>query len=475
VEITGADMGHVQTVDRLNNALELVAHRGFAGGDLERLRDIHSQSETPWGRELASRRRVIVPDIAADPTYRPGNEAAGSTGYRAVQSTPLLSRDGRVLGVLSTFYAEPRTPSDRDLRLLDLYTQQAADYIDRRRAEEEISTSVSQRQASEEKYRQLFESIDEGFCFIQLLSDGKETAHDYRFLDTNPAFEKNTGLSAVADKTMRELAPKHEPMWVETFARIARTGTPERFEGFAEPLGRYFDVYAFRTGDPSHQRLAVLLRDVSERTAAQERQRLLLAELNHRVKNTLATVQSIANHTMVTAPDPADFVERFRGRLAALAEAHDLLTQSNWQGAELNSMLRKLLVADGDGDKITLAGPVVQLRPQAALSLSLLLYELGTNARKYGALSGPEGQVRISWSVVGRDGERHLDLDWIERDGPSVTKPDRSGFGKALIEQGLKGVGGRSELRFEPGGVSCRVLLPLTTPESERNERNKKQ
>jgi two-component sensor histidine kinase len=111
----------------------------------------------------------------------------------------------------------------------------------------------------------------------------------------------------------------------------------------------------------------------------------------------------------------------------------------------------------------------VILRPQTALSLSLVVYELGTNAHKYGALSRPEGRVRVTWSVGGRDGDRHLDLDWIERDGPSVRAPAKSGFGRALIEQSLKGVGGQTALQFEPGGVSCRILLPLPPVELTGN------
>jgi two-component sensor histidine kinase len=95
------------------------------------------------------------------------------------------------------------------------------------------------------------------------------------------------------------------------------------------------------------------------------------------------------------------------------------------------------------------------------LNLSLIIYELGTNARKYGALSRPEGRLRVTWSVAHRDGQQHLDLDWIERDGPSVKPPGKSGFGKVLIEEALKGVGGQSTLEFLPGGVSCRILLPL--------------
>lgn len=125
-------------------------------------------------------------------------------------------------------------------------------------------------------------------------------------------------------------------------------------------------------------------------------------------------------------------------------------------------MLRKLLGVERDGNRIALSGPVVLLRPQTALSLALVVHELTTNARKYGALSKLEGRLRIGWSIATRDQEHYLDLDWLERDGPAVTAPVRSGFGTTLIAQGLKGVGGRSVLHFDPSGISCRILLPLS-------------
>ena len=307
----------------------------------------------------------------------------------------------------------------------------------------------------------MFDSIDDGFSIVEVLFDEKGKAHDYCFLDSNPALEKNTGLANTVGKTMRALMPNREPLWLEYFDRIARTGAPERLEGRVEELGRHFELYAFRSGEPSERRVAILVRNVSERKAAEERQRLLLSELNHRVKNTLTTVQSIANQTMLSTASPADFTEKFRGRLATLAEAHDMLSQSNWKGAELTGILRKLLAIDGDNGNVALSGPVVLLRPQPALSLSLILHELSTNARKYGALSAPEGRLAIRWSVSGDDGNRRLELNWTERDGPSVVAPREAGFGRALIEQGLKGVGGQSVLDFDASGVSCRILLPL--------------
>lgn len=460
VVITDADRGSIYLNNQAGNTLEMVAQHGFEQDFVDRFRTVDAGANPMTDRALASRKRNVVRDVAVGSSGEAQQEAAAGN-YRAAQATPMVSRDGGVVGVLSTYYAQPYTPSERDIRLLDLYTQQATDYIDRRRAEEQISLSLTARQASERKYQQLFDSMDEGVCIVEVLFDANGHADDYRFLDTNPAFEKNTGLAQVVGRTMRELAPQLETMWFETFGRIARTGTPERFEGPAEALGRHFDVYAFRTAEPSLRQVAILIRDVSDRKAAEERQQLLLSELNHRVKNTLLTVQSIANQTMITADNHTDFLEKFRGRLTALSEAHDLLARSNWQGAELTNILRTLLVIDGDRERITMFGPPVLLRPQTALSLALVIYELGTNARKYGALARPEGRLRISWTVAGSNGQERLDLDWIERDGPPVNAPAKSGFGKTLIDQALKGVGGQTALQFEPNGISCRILLPL--------------
>jgi two-component sensor histidine kinase len=228
-------------------------------------------------------------------------------------------------------------------------------------------------------------------------------------------------------------------------------------------VGRWFDVYLFRTQELSPGSVAILFRDISERKAAEGMQKLLLDELNHRVKNTLVTVQSIANQTLLASASMEDFTEKFRGRVATLADSHDLLARGNWEGAELTDLLRKLVGIDGDSSRIALSGPAVLLRPQGALNLSLVIYELATNARKYGALSSPKGRVRVSWSVANRDGEGRLDLDWLERDGPAVTAPAKSGFGTTLIEHSLKGVGGEVVLQYDPGGLSCRILMPLAS------------
>lgn len=205
-----------------------------------------------------------------------------------------------------------------------------------------------------------------------------------------------------------------------------------------------------------------IVRDITGRKRAEDTQRLLLAELDHRVKNTLATVQAIARQTLNAAADPVHFVESFNGRVQALGRAHGLLTRSNWQGAELAALIEEqLLFNQADDGRLSCCGPIVLLEPQAALHLGLVLHELGTNARKYGSLSRPEGRLRTNWSVT--DGASpELKLNWVESDGPPVTAPTRRGFGTTLIERSLHyALGGEAELHFAPGGLTCEIRLPL--------------
>jgi PAS domain S-box-containing protein len=208
-------------------------------------------------------------------------------------------------------------------------------------------------------------------------------------------------------------------------------------------------------------------RDITERKQAEKLQQLLMGELNHRVKNTLATVQSIANQTVHNARSPSEFAASFGGRIQSLARTHSLLTASTWQGAELSALLRdQLMVGESGDDRVSYAGPSVMLNPQAALHLSLVLHELATNARKYGALSDPRGKLSIKW-MVRTNTERELLLQWQERDGPAVTVPQRRGFGTSLIEKSLEAHGGAASVRYEGEGLTCDITLTL--PQSEQS------
>jgi PAS domain S-box-containing protein len=207
--------------------------------------------------------------------------------------------------------------------------------------------------------------------------------------------------------------------------------------------------------------------DITDRKRAELHLRLLVNELNHRVKNTLATIQAIAGQTFHAARSLPQAQEAFSARIVALAEAHDLLTRENWEGAELTDVLARLQTLHGAPERFSLAGPSVRLAPRMALSLSMALHELATNAVKYGALSMPSGRVRIDWSVApgaraGTGGGPRLLLTWRESGGPPVLPPTRRGFGSRLIERGLAAeLSGEANIDFLPEGVLCRIEAGL--------------
>ncbi|HLH12231.1 MAG TPA: chemotaxis protein CheB [Methylovirgula sp.] len=201
--------------------------------------------------------------------------------------------------------------------------------------------------------------------------------------------------------------------------------------------------------------------DITERKAWEERQHLLLRELTHRVKNTLTVVQSIAHQTLRNAATPADFVERFDGRLTALATAHGLLVESQWHGADFAALAQQQLepyVTD-DPNRLQIEGEAVLLPAELATPFGLVLHELATNAAKYGSLSRPGGQVHLSWSMNKRNGERILTVVWREEKGPAVRVPSATGFGGVLIENGIPHATVRRE--FRPEGLICTIVLPI--------------
>lgn len=209
------------------------------------------------------------------------------------------------------------------------------------------------------------------------------------------------------------------------------------------------------------------VRDISEEKAAAERQRLLINELNHRVKNTLATVQSLAAQTFRGHTDQASR-QTFDARMAALSAAHNVLTEGNWESAMLRDVIERALaphrLAEGDVSRLAFTGPDADLHPKVAVTLTMALHELMTNAAKYGALSVPDGHVSLNWSLdQTENGGQCLRLTWEEHGGPEVLPPTRKGFGSRLIERQLPmEFDGRAEIAYRPTGVVCRLSIPLT-------------
>ncbi|MBR0953315.1 sensor histidine kinase [Bradyrhizobium canariense] len=178
--------------------------------------------------------------------------------------------------------------------------------------------------------------------------------------------------------------------------------------------------------------------------------------LNHRVKNSLATVQSIVDQTLRRATDLESARQTINARIVALAGAHDLLTVRAWMGADVADLVARALAPFATGQMVV-DGPSVDVSPTQALALSLALHELATNAAKYGALSGPEGRVELRWSVQ-NDG---VNLTWRESGGPRVIPPTRRGFGTRLIERASLEMNGEIGLEFAPDGVRCSITAAL--------------
>lgn len=459
------------------------------------------------------------------------------------------------------------------------------------------------RRESEERFRTLFESMDEGYCVVEVDFDSADHPVDYRFIEMNPAFEKHTGLKGMLNKSMREAVPDLEDFWFETYGSVAKTGKPTRFVHQAKPVGnRWFDVYAFRLGgsgsnkvailfsditerkvaehalreahertrrardyaeatlrtspvpllvlekdlrvhtaneafyetfkvDPAHtegrflyhlgdrqwdipqlrehlegiltrrsefrnfevrhtfetvgprsmllsarqmenedgepDRIVLVIEDITERRQHEERMATVMAELNHRVKNTLAVVDAIASQTLRRANSLNSFKKSFGERLRAIANVHSLLTGTDWEGCSLEEIVRSEIDPRlASPNQASIGGPELTLSPKQCLALHMVIHELATNAMKYGALKCEAGHLEIAWETQSRDGVPWLNFEWQERCEGKLNASSEPGYGSSLIEQTVN-YELRGELKKElaPSGLSCAISFPLSARE----------
>jgi PAS domain S-box-containing protein len=338
---------------------------------------------------------------------------------------------------------------------------------------EVVTPSVEARlslEAAESRYRAVFDQVAMGVARV---------APDGRFLEINDRFCAIAGYSRrellnltfqaithpddldndVAQAAAmlageigtyamekRYLTKAGAPVWINLTVSLLRTetGEPDYFVSIAE------DITYRKEGEAQQQRY-------------QGQLRLLINELNHRVKNTLATVQSMAAQTMRGETDIVLAYEKFEARLMGLSEVHDVLTAERWHGAALQDVAERALkpFASQATGQVMIRGPDVWLQPGAALTMALVFHELATNAVKYGALSVNRGRVDLKWTLdAPRD---RLRLEWVESRGPVVAKPTRKGFGTRLIERALRGeLRGAAALAYKPDGLVCTMEAQLT-------------
>ena len=266
--------------------------------------------------------------------------------------------------------------------------------------------------------------------------------------------------------------PENDPAFLRKgFGLAAAFGFPIKSEGRIVAVLEFFSRNATQP-DPdlmlTVRTLGEQVGRVLERRRTEEHLRLLVNELNHRVKNTLAVVQSIAVQTL-RGDDVEGARRAFEDRLRALAAAHDLLTSQNWQSASLRDVVGKAGIGCGASpERLTVVGPELRVQPKTAVSVAMAVHELCTNAVKYGAFSNDRGSVRVEWAVETAGGESRLRLVWQEEGGPPVALPTRRGFGTRMIERALAAeLGGTARIEFHPEGISCTVEAPLPPAEAE--------
>ena len=266
--------------------------------------------------------------------------------------------------------------------------------------------------------------------------------------------------------------PDHVDRVVTRLQRSWETGTPWE-DTF--PLRRHDGEYCWflSRASPVRDDKGRVLRwvgsntDITELREADERQKLLVDELNHRVKNTLAAVQSLARQSARNAASIDDFMQRFEPRLLARSRTHSLMACDKWQGANLTAVISETLApfAQGAPGRVEIFGPAVWLGPTAAVTLAMAMHELATDAAKYGCLSVPQGRVSVTWNHdLGGGTQPALDLLWEETNGPHVAPLKNRGFGSRLIEQGVKNeLNGEARLELSGAGAKCGMRLPLSS------------
>ncbi len=414
-------------------------HEEFNGG-----RRIFELDGTPLSQSLLS--EVLESGVPVRDVERLIKRDDGSELIVSINIDPLRNAKGELVGAVNCFM----------------------DISERKRTDEALEQSRLRALEQEQRLAATYDHVAIGIS---------EVAPDGRFLRVNEAISTITGYSREELLSIR--------LFTNTYpadADLDREGFRQQSAGelefysvekrFRHKDGRliWMSVSSSPVRDGNGKLLYVVrvVQDISERKAAERRQKLLIDELNHRVKNTLARVQSLAAQTARGASNQDEFRDRFEGRLIALSRAHDQLTMHHWENGDLRALLAESVApyAGTDGERVVLRGDEVVLGPRAVLTLAMAFHELTTNATKYGALAGTGGRIEISWHRIAATDETlaRLRIDWVEKGGPAVVEPERRGFGSKMIEGAIHAeLGGNAKMVFAPDGLRCEIALPLET------------
>ena len=388
----------------------------------------------------------------------------GHLPVRSYLAVPVVSRWGEAIGGLFFGHAEPDVFTDRAEALIQGLAGQAAIAIDNARLYEAAQAELRKREVVEaalrETDRRLNAVLDNATVAIFLMNERQECIY------MNAAAEKLTGFTVadMANRTLHEVIhhsrPDGTPFPVEECAIDRAFPQNRQMQGeetFVHRDGRFIPV-AF-TASPIHDEAAntvgtiIEVRDITEEKRNERARELLMREVDHRARNALTVVQSVVQLT--TAPDIRTFRDTVVGRVQALARAQGSLAERQWHGASLEEVIRGSLGAVASTSSYELQGPELILAPEQVQPVSMVMHELATNARKYGALSSPGGGVTVEWSR----GKGGIDLSWRERGGPPVQAPASDGFGSRLIQQLAVQLGAELQVDWRAEGLEVRLIF----------------
>jgi len=378
-----------------------------------------------------------------------------------LERNPAVDRFTRALGNV-TFLERPFHPTT--------LVSVAHTALRGRRRQYDARQRMEEIRSAEERFRTLAENIPT-LCWMAAPDGGIFWFNSrwYEYTGATPGEHEGWGWEQVHD-------PAVLPQVLERWRRSLDTGEP--FEMTFPLRGADGEFRPFLTQVvPLRDAKGRIVRwfgtntNVSREHRDRERLRLMVNELNHRVKNTLATIQAIARLTLRADENPELVRENLTARIVALSQAHDVLTDAQWSGANLREIAAlaggPFALADG-GARIRLNGPATRLPPKTAIAIALAFHELATNAAKYGALSVDAGRIELSWKEYLEEGRRTLRIVWRETGGPPVKAPGRTGFGTRLIQRGLAAdLNGRVEIAYPPEGVVCTIEAALDEPDAD--------
>jgi PAS domain S-box-containing protein len=431
--------------------MQFVASRGLSQGYRQAV-----TGHSPWTRGERQPEPIHIDDIPAADLSDELKAVIASEGVGALAFIPLVA-DGGVIGKFMAYHDRPHAFSREDLDLGLTIARQLGFAIERERARAFRRQSQERQRLSNAEFRMMADNM------AQLAWMADASGATYWF---NKRFFDYTGLTEDdLDSPKRQAMnhPDHAERVRANFLRCVEAGQP--WEDTFPLRGKDGEFRWFLSRAlPIRDEQGGVVRwfgtntDITERLQAEEQRTLLINELNHRVKNTLATVQSLAIQTLKQDEQNKEALALFNSRLATLSRAHDILTHENWKGAQLRQIVDQSIAPFRTTDRIDVGGPDTRVTPKQALALSIALHELGTNAMKYGALSNQDGRITLAWSVD----EGALHMNWRENGGPPVTPPTRSGFGTRLIERSLSNdLGGEARILYLPAGVVAQMSTPL--------------